>query len=79
MKYIVTGRFYDRDAKHIYEIGDSYPLKGKPAKARIESLLTGRNAVGKPFIKEVVEDYTEPGQPLDDIDTLGDELFEGGR
>ena len=79
MKYIVTGRFYDRDTKHIYEIGDSYPLKGKSAKARIESLLTGKNTVGKPFIKEVVEDCTEPDQPLDDVDTLGDELFERGR
>lgn len=56
-KYKVICKFKDlQDSNHIYNIGDTYPRKGKrPKKERIEELLSSNNKVGKPLIVEVEE------------------------
>jgi len=55
VKYKVIRKFKDlQDSNYIYNVGDTYPRKGKrPKKERIEELLSSNNKVGKPLIAEV--------------------------
>lgn len=57
MKYRVIERFKDlKDGEYLYEVGDSYPRKGKkPSKARTAELLSSDNRRGRPVIEEVKE------------------------
>lgn len=57
-KYEVIAKFRDGEDKNkLYEVGDNYPKPAnkKVSKARIESLSSKDNKIGKPFIKEVEE------------------------
>jgi hypothetical protein len=53
-EYIVINRFFDKVTKESYLVGDKYPHKGTANEIRIRELSSTNNAVGKPFIKEVV-------------------------
>lgn len=55
--YRVIERFKDlKDGEHLYEVGDSYPRRGKkPSKARTAELLSSDNRRGRPVIEEVKE------------------------
>lgn len=56
MKYVVIKKFRDlQDNDHIYEVGKKYPRKGKLNKERVEELLSDKNKIGEPLIKEVGE------------------------
>lgn len=56
MKYVVISRFRDlQDTNHVYEVGDFYPRSGRAKKNRVEELLSDKNKIGKPLIKEVGE------------------------
>ncbi|WP_265460339.1 hypothetical protein [Enterococcus sp. HY326] len=55
MKYQVLVDFTDKETKHIYRKGDSYPVKGRTKKARLDELLSPDNLRGQPLVKEVGE------------------------
>lgn len=50
--YRVIKAFTDlQDLNHVYQEGDVYPRKGyKPTEERVDSLVTGLNSRGTPFI-----------------------------
>lgn len=56
--YKAIERFKDlKDDKHLYEVGDKYPRKGKRvSKARIAELSGSDNKRGRPVIEEVEDD-----------------------
>lgn len=61
-KYEVIESFRDsKDKNKLYQVGDSYPKPAnkKVSKARIDSLSSKDNKIGKPFIKEVAEEKQE--------------------
>ena len=57
-KYEVIAKFRDGEDKNkLYEVGDNYPKPAnkKVSKARVDSLSSKDNKIGKPFIKELEE------------------------
>ena len=55
-KYVVIERFRDlQDGKHLYEVGDKFPRKGRAKKERIEELSSSDSKIGYPVIREVEE------------------------
>ncbi|ALY08039.1 hypothetical protein EauS123_00040 [Exiguobacterium phage vB_EauS-123] len=55
--YKVIKAFTDlQDGKHVYNVGDTFPHKGRAAKKRLEELSGDKNKVGRPLIEEVSED-----------------------
>ena len=57
MKYQVIHIFRDlQDSFHVYNVGDTYPRKGRLVKARVEELASSNNKIGVPLIKEVSGD-----------------------
>lgn len=67
MKYVAAVNFIDiKDGERFYEKGEPWPRKGlKPDKKRVEALLTGNNAAGKPLIAAVEEEPEDPDTPED--------------
>lgn len=65
MKYIVLSEFADlQDGKHVYGIGDVYPLEGyTPTAERVDELSTGKNLLHKPLIQKVEEAPEAEEQP----------------
>ena len=59
--YKVIQRFSDlKDGKHIYEENDIFPRKGaNVSPERIQELLSSKNKMGKPVIREIEEEKTE--------------------
>lgn len=55
MKYKVIKDFTDLKTDHVYRAGDTFPFKGKVAKARINELLTEKNKRSMPLIEEIEE------------------------
>lgn len=55
MTYKVIEDFTDLKTDHVYRAGDTFPVKGKVAKARITELLTDKNKRSMPLIVEVEE------------------------
>lgn len=53
--YKVIVRFKDlQDNNHVYEVGDTYPRKGKkPSLARVAELASAENKRKMPLIEEV--------------------------
>lgn len=45
-----------QDGKHIYNIGDKYPRKGRIVKSRVDELISADNKIGVPLIMEVSGD-----------------------
>ena len=58
MAYKAIVRFKDlKDDKYVYDVGDTFPRKGKRvSKARIAELLGSENRRGIPVIEEVEEE-----------------------
>lgn len=58
MAYIAIERFKDlKDDRHLYEVGDKFPRKGKRvSKARLAELSGSENRRGRAVIKEVEEE-----------------------
>lgn len=58
MGYVVIVRFADlKDGKHLYEVGDKFPRRGKTAtKERIRELSSEDNRMWKAVIKEIADD-----------------------
>lgn len=53
--YEVVRKFRDIETDHVYNVGDTFPVSGKPTKARIEKLVKGTNKYGKIYLKEIKE------------------------
>lgn len=55
--YQVIRSFLDKtDNNHLYKVGDVYPKEGgKTTKARAKELLTGDNATGQIYLREIPE------------------------
>ena len=53
MAYIVISEFVDLDDRHhFYHEGDAYPRQGyTPSENRVNALLSGKSAMGVPFIR----------------------------
>jgi len=73
MGYVVIEHFCDmQDGGRSYEMGDKFPRAGyNVSQTRLDTLATGRNALGRPLIKAIeekkkvavsVETVTEPIQ-----------------
>lgn len=55
--YTVIKAFTDlQDDNHVYNVGDTFPHKGKATKKRLDELSGDNNKVGRPLIEEVKED-----------------------
>lgn len=56
--YKVISPFLDlKNGKHLYQVGDTYPMEGcRPSKARITELSGSSNKIGKPLIEEVKDE-----------------------
>lgn len=57
--YKVILKFKDLKTGHVYEVGDTFPHKGKVTKKRLNELSTKNNKLNKPLIEEIVEDVKE--------------------
>ena len=57
MAYIVIKEYVDLDDRHhFYHEGDAYPREGyTPSEDRVNALLSGKNAMGVPFIRHVAD------------------------
>ena len=61
MAYVVIEHFCDmQDGGRSYEVGDKFPRAGYNAsQARLDTLATDRNALGRPLIKAIEEKKKE--------------------
>ena len=51
-KFVVIRDFKDLQDNHIYYVGDKYPVKGRFKKERVDELMSNKNKLGYPVIKE---------------------------
>ena len=79
-KYEVIHRFKDlQDGNHIYKVGDIYPREGlETTKKRIKELLTEKNKIGEPLIRQIEEEVedTEKTEEVEQIEESEEEPTE---
>lgn len=64
MAYIVLENMIDlEDGNRLYLKGETWPRPDmKPAKARVDALLSGKNAAGRPMIAKAPRDARKPAE-----------------
>lgn len=81
--YKVIRRFKDVETNHIYEVGKKFPYDNREvSKERLIQLSTNQNALGHPFIEEIIEKQQEkpvekPVEIVEEIEEIkNDEIKE---